>query len=131
MTNPRGRNTSAFSKEPARLPALPTVRVDDASMQRFVNAVAEWIEVRSGARGDKFERAITVRDLVELGVVDPASLGRGALRGRKQRGKDLDFADADAEDPGAPGDQGPDPGPGRQPAPSPGPIPWGPQGIVG
>lgn len=81
MTNPRGRNTSAFSKEPARLPALPTVRVDDASMQRFVNAVAEWIEVRSGARGDKFERAITVRDLVELGVVDPASLGRGALRG--------------------------------------------------
>jgi hypothetical protein len=77
MTRERSLTTlGARANPPARLPAMPTVRVDDPQMQRFVNAVAEWIEVRSGSRGDGYERAITLRDLVDFGVVDPGSVSR-------------------------------------------------------
>lgn len=47
----------------AKLPALPTVRVEDPSLQRWMQAVAERLEVREGQRGNDKERAVTVRDL--------------------------------------------------------------------
>lgn len=65
--------TTGYSNNAARLPSLPTVSVGDASLQRFLNAVRENIEVRAGARGDRFERAVTLRDLVQLGLVDERS----------------------------------------------------------
>ena len=74
----RTRSSSAYANEPARLPALPTVRVSDASLQRFLDAVRENIEVRAGARGDQFERAVTLRDMVRLGLLDKATYNGSA-----------------------------------------------------
>jgi hypothetical protein len=68
------RNSSSYGSPPAKLPALPTVRVQDPSLQRFIDAVRESLEVRAGSRGDKFERSVTLRDLVQLGLLDAASL---------------------------------------------------------
>lgn len=59
LTN-RGPNAT----QPARLPALESARFDDARLNRFANAVREILEVRLGARGDFYERAVTHRDLV-------------------------------------------------------------------
>lgn len=47
----------------AKLPGLPTVRVEDAALQKWITAVSERLEVREGQRGNDKERAITVRDL--------------------------------------------------------------------
>lgn len=69
----RNRPTSSYSNDAAHLPALPTVRVSDPAVQRFFDAVREWLEVRAGARGDKFERAVTMRDLAQLGLIDTAT----------------------------------------------------------
>lgn len=54
MTNPKNR---------ARLPALPPVSAQDASMRAWLQAVTERLEVREGQRGDADERALTQRDL--------------------------------------------------------------------
>ena len=78
-TDPRNaRSQSAYSNTPAKLPTLPTVRVTDPQMQRFVDALRVWVDARSGAR-DIFEKAVTMRDLVQLGLVDGALLSRGTL----------------------------------------------------
>ena len=47
----------------ARLPALPPVNAQDASLRNWISAVAERLEVREGSRGNPFERAVTLRDL--------------------------------------------------------------------
>lgn len=70
----------ARATAPAKMPAIPVVRVSDPQMARFVEAVREWIEVRSGARGDDYERAVTLRDLVDIGLVDPGSVSRVGAR---------------------------------------------------
>lgn len=76
-TDPRpARSQSAYSNAPAKLPSLPTVRVTDPQMQRFVEALRIWIDARSGAR-DIFEKAVTMRDLVQLGLIDGSMLSRG------------------------------------------------------
>ena len=81
--------TSSYNSGPAKLPAIPTVRVQDPAMQRFIDAVRESIEVRAGARGDRFERSITLRDLVQLGLLDPSLsglAGRGSTPSTKTQG---------------------------------------------
>jgi hypothetical protein len=50
---------------PARLPGIQAERVDDPNVRQAIEALREWVEVRLGARGDKFERAVTFRDLAE------------------------------------------------------------------
>lgn len=76
-TDPRpARSQSAYSNTPAKLPSLPTVRVTDPQMQRFIEALRIWIDARSGAR-DIFEKAVTMRDLVQLGLIDGSVLARG------------------------------------------------------
>ena len=57
----RGPNANAS----ARLPALQAARAQDPNVQKSLEAIREWIEVRLGARGDRFERAVTFRDLVQ------------------------------------------------------------------
>jgi hypothetical protein len=47
----------------ARLPAIPPVSSQDASMRAWLQAVTERLEVREGQRGDSEERALTQRDL--------------------------------------------------------------------
>ena len=46
----------------AKLPALPPVQTNDAQLKRWMEAVAERLEVREGTRGDPDERVITVRE---------------------------------------------------------------------
>lgn len=58
----RGPNANA----PAKLPALETSRIADRNTQQAIDALREWIEVRLGSRGDRFERAVTFRDLDPL-----------------------------------------------------------------
>lgn len=48
---------------PARLPALPPVATSDPALKRWVDAVAERLEVREGSRGNEYERAVTKREL--------------------------------------------------------------------
>lgn len=60
----RGQNTSRVAK----LPGLPAVRTGNAALDSFLEAVRERLEVREGSRGDPYERAVTVRDLVDAGL---------------------------------------------------------------
>ena len=48
---------------PAKLPGVQTSRVTDANTRQALDALREWVEVRLGSRGDKFERSATLRDL--------------------------------------------------------------------
>lgn len=84
----RTRSSSSYANDAARLPALPAVRVGDPALQRFLDAVREHIEVRTGARGDQFERAITQRDLIQLGLLDGATYNGSTRPGRSSQGSD-------------------------------------------
>jgi hypothetical protein len=53
----------ASANNPARLPALQAARCQDPAAQQAIEQLREWIEVRLGSRGDRFERAVTFRDL--------------------------------------------------------------------
>ncbi|TXH55299.1 MAG: hypothetical protein E6Q97_09075 [Desulfurellales bacterium] len=55
----RGPNANAS----ARLPSLQAARAQDPNVQKALEALREWVEVRLGSRGDRFERAVTFRDL--------------------------------------------------------------------
>lgn len=58
----------------ARLPGLAAPSIDSPDLARWVQAVSERLEVREGARGNPYERALTVRDLVGTGL---ATMGAG------------------------------------------------------
>ncbi len=47
---------------PAKLPGLDTSRVADRNIRQALDALREWVEVRLGARGDFYERAVTQRE---------------------------------------------------------------------
>jgi hypothetical protein len=49
----------------ARLPALPASVATDPARRAWEEMVREWLEVRLGARGDFYERAVTHRELQE------------------------------------------------------------------
>lgn len=61
MTNRKKIDTGA-----ARLPALARVNVQDKALSNWMQAVTEHLEVRSGARGNEFERGVTLRELLDL-----------------------------------------------------------------
>ena len=61
----------------ARLPALPAVNAQDPSLRNWISAVAERLEVREGSRGNPYERAVTVREMVGLGLAGVG--GRGDM----------------------------------------------------
>ncbi|HQT19574.1 MAG TPA: DUF1983 domain-containing protein [Thiobacillus sp.] len=82
----------------ARLPGLPVVRSGNVELDRWVAAAAERLEVREGARGNPWERVVTLRDLQELGI-DPNGLaGRGATSGPlvQQQGGNFSRISSDA-----------------------------------
>lgn len=54
----RGPNANA----PARLPSLMSARTADVELNKAIEALREWIEVRLGSRGDRWEKAVTFRD---------------------------------------------------------------------
>ncbi len=52
-----------YANQPAKLPGIQAERISDGPTREAIAALREWVEVRLGARGDKFERAVTERDL--------------------------------------------------------------------
>lgn len=65
----------------AQLPALPPVNAQDPALRNWISAVAERLEVREGTRGNKFERAVTVREIETLtgGLVSIYETGKGQV----------------------------------------------------
>lgn len=61
MTNRKKIDTGA-----TRLPALARVNIQDKALSNWVQAVTEHLEVRAGARGNEFERGVTLRELLDL-----------------------------------------------------------------
>lgn len=59
-----GRDTG-----PAKLPALPAVSTGNASLDAWVRAATERLEVREGSRGNAAEKVVTQRDLREISLV--------------------------------------------------------------
>ena len=60
-----------------KVPALADpVTVKDPQLRRVLASYKEALEIRLGRRGDKLDRAITLRELVEAGVVKLGSGGR-------------------------------------------------------
>ena len=57
---------SPYTNAPARMPALQAARAADPNVQRSLEALREWVEVRLGSRGDKYEKAVTLRELEVL-----------------------------------------------------------------
>jgi hypothetical protein len=66
MSANRLTNRGANANLPARLPSLQTARVADPQVQRALESLREWVEVRLGARGDRFERAMTMREFEQI-----------------------------------------------------------------
>lgn len=46
----------------AELPGLQGLRLEDPQAQKAFEALREWVEVRLGSRGDKYEKAVTLRE---------------------------------------------------------------------
>jgi len=59
---------SSANSQPARLPAITIPPGVDAALRQTLEAMKERLEVRDGARGNPYERGLTVRDLVDAGV---------------------------------------------------------------
>jgi hypothetical protein len=47
---------------PAKLPGLPALKTADQAVQRWAQAVAEHLEVRTGSRGNPAEKTVVQRD---------------------------------------------------------------------
>lgn len=61
MSNDRLTNRGAYANQPARMPSLQGLRVADPQVQRALESLREWVEVRLGSRGDAYEKAVTLR----------------------------------------------------------------------
>ncbi|OWT55280.1 phage tail tip fiber protein [Candidimonas nitroreducens] len=54
----------------SRTPSIPDIGSADTAT--ILKAMKEWIEVHQGARGDGMDRSVTLRDLLNAGVMTPA-----------------------------------------------------------
>jgi hypothetical protein len=61
--NNRLSSLGSSVKSPAKLPSLQGARVSDPQVQKALESIREWLEVRLGSRGDPYERAVTQRDI--------------------------------------------------------------------
>lgn len=74
MSNPRNRNQVqglAAATQRVRLPGLGKPATGNPALDAWIAGVNERFEVREGTRGNPFERAVTVRDMQELGLLTP------------------------------------------------------------
>lgn len=70
----------------AVLPAIPVPPNGDKQTQSFLACIKEIIEVREGRRGSAYEKAVTWRDLWELGLLAGVSGGTTAAVSASQAG---------------------------------------------
>lgn len=74
-----------------KTPQLPRVTIkDNPELQRFTDAVTQTVEVREGRRGDKLDKALTYRDLVEVGLAKIRSGLRTPVEGTIPPGAEQD-----------------------------------------
>ena len=52
----------------SKLPSIPVPSNVDPAVRKWMQFVAERLEVREGSRGDPLEKVVTFRDLVDIGV---------------------------------------------------------------
>lgn len=70
--NPRGRDlrrVTAAATEPTRLSTLGRPRTGDQALDSWITKVTDLLEIREGSRGNPFEKTLTARDLVDMGVI--------------------------------------------------------------
>ena len=65
------------TQDPTKLPALPNVPADASpELRRYLEALGEILNIRTGRAGDPRDRAVTLRELLDSGLaVDLASAG--------------------------------------------------------
>lgn len=79
----RGPNAN----QPAKLPSLMATRIADPATRQAIEGIREWLEVRLGARGDKYERAVLLREYeptisaIQAALVELRSAGTTAVGG--------------------------------------------------
>lgn len=66
MSNSTLSRRGAYANNGAKLPGLQGMRLADPQAQKAFEGLREWVEVRLGSRGDKYERAVTLRELEKL-----------------------------------------------------------------
>lgn len=59
----------ARTVKPTKIPGLPGIPADASpGLRRYLEAVSEALEIRLGRRGDKRDRAVTLRELIDSGL---------------------------------------------------------------
>jgi hypothetical protein len=66
MTRQSLSNRGPYAAPGAKLPALQAARIADPETNKAIEALREWVEVRLGSRGDKYEKAVTLREFERL-----------------------------------------------------------------
>lgn len=72
---------------PAKLPGLPAVSTDNASLAQWIQAATERFEVREGARGNPYERVMLARDLGKMGLPPADAPGSTGVLVRQPDGR--------------------------------------------
>lgn len=75
MNNPRSRDfmrQTPHMTAPAKLPAIPVA--SPGNVLDVLRAIKEHLDVRTGGAGNPFEQWVTVREIFELGLMQPKSL---------------------------------------------------------
>lgn len=73
------RAVSRAATQRTQLPGLFAPTKGDPETVRLLQAMRERLEVREGERGNPYERVVTRRDLVQLGLVEPTQVAAPAL----------------------------------------------------
>jgi hypothetical protein len=80
--NPRGRPLAQVSRaatQPARITQAAMPRTSDPALNAWIGAMHEWRHVREGG-GNPFEKVLTGRDLVNMGIVTSTQITNPATR---------------------------------------------------
>ena len=72
----------ASNTQPAKLPAINIPATADPALRQALEAIKERLEVREGARGNPYERVVTLRDLDGMGLSAGSSSSASAAATR-------------------------------------------------
>lgn len=79
------RAMGARDTGPAKLPAIPVVKTGDTQIDNAFRKMKEWFDVRDGAAGNPWEKAVTLRDIKDV------TLMAAALKAQPASGKPGDL----------------------------------------
>ena len=62
-------NSNVRTNDPTKVPALPRIPADTPpSLRRYLELLEQTTNIRLGRRGDPRDRAITLRELIDIGL---------------------------------------------------------------